>query len=64
MARAKEATSGGGANGKNNYLDVDGLDIQNLGRFSQPCIMVSGNLSDVGIITQLNQGACRVFGYT
>jgi PAS domain S-box-containing protein len=26
--------------------------------------MVSGNLSDVGIITQLNQGACRVFGYT
>lgn len=34
MARAKEATSGGGANGKNNYLDADGLDIQNLGRFA------------------------------
>jgi hypothetical protein len=28
MARAKEATSGGG-NG-NNYLDMDGLDVHNL----------------------------------
>jgi hypothetical protein len=53
MARAKEATSGGG-NGKTNYIDVDGLDIHNLGRFPQPCIMVSGNIEDVGVITSLN----------
>ncbi len=63
MARAKEATSGGG-NGKNTYLDVEGLDINNLGRFAQPCVMVSGNSTEVGRITQLNQGACRIFGYS
>ena len=42
MARAKEAISGGN-NGKNNYLDADGLNINNLGRFPQPCVMVSGS---------------------
>jgi hypothetical protein len=63
MARAKEATSGGG-NGKTSYLDIDGLDVHNISKFPQPCMMVSGNLEDTGVIICLNQGASRIFGYS
>ena len=65
MARAKDAT-----NVKNNYYDGgmnvldDVNDIQAMSSDGTPCIYVSGDLDKIGMITQSNAGATRIFGYT
>jgi PAS domain S-box-containing protein len=64
LSRAKEAT-----NIKQNFYDVNNMndDMNDIGSMSTngtPCIYVTGDNDKIGMVTQVNSGASRIFGYT
>ena len=64
LSRAKDAT-----NIKQNYYDANTMheDLSDMNAITQngtPCIYVTGDNDKIGLVTNCNAGACRIFGYT
>ena len=62
MQKAKEASAMRG-NMEYNNMNEDFSDVNSYASDGTPCIYMSGEPENLGVISQVNMAVCKIFGY-